>query len=291
MRPYLDDLDFSKLDRIYGDQPVPTWGVTGGVKIAKWARIEPNDIVLFSGNGKVFSSARITHKTHNAQLANMLWPRGDDDRQPYEWMYFLTDVQNEDIPYTRFNRAAGYKANYTIRGFGVLDKDQSERILDALRLGRTSVPSRGDYEEAVKLLGDLDEQREALARKEQSFLRKWLFGSQQQGTCGICGRTYPVDLLVAAHIKRRAECSDEEKRDYTRNVMPTCVFGCDGLFERGYVGVIDGVVVVNRAKRALVTKPVLEHLEAVKGRSCQCWDTGKAYFSWHYRHHRLDSDE
>ncbi|MDT9719645.1 hypothetical protein QVE09_12065 [Paenibacillus sp. ClWae2A] len=62
-----------------------------------------------------------------------------------------------------------------------------------------------EYVEEVLLFKDhdsLDTHRTGKGRKEQSFLRKQLFKNKKVGTCGICGNQYPLDLSVAAHIKR-----------------------------------------------------------------------------------------
>ena len=52
-----------------------------------------------------------------------------------------------------------------------------------------------------------------------------------------------MSCLVAAHIKKRAACSLEEKKDYKSIVMPMCSFGCDYLYERGYIAVSDGKII------------------------------------------------
>ena len=96
---------------------------------------------------------------------------------------------------------------------------------------------------------------------------------------------FPISLLVAAHIKQRAQCSDSEKADYRRNVMPMCMFGCDDLFERGYISVVDGAVVVSPSKAAQTTEPVKVYLNVLKGRSCAYWSRGEPYFKWHSEHY------
>jgi hypothetical protein len=65
---------------------------------------------------------------------------------------------------------------------------------------------------------------QALARTEQSYWRDMLFGTSSDGCCAICGRRLPVDMLVAAHIKQRSECSDDERLD-PENVMAACLLG------------------------------------------------------------------
>jgi hypothetical protein len=131
-------------------------------------------------------------------------------------------------------------------------------------------------------LGSLDEQRSTLVRREQGILRQILFGSSDIGYCGICGCEYPVSLLVAAHIKPRAECSNSERRDID-NLMPLCLLGCDSLFERGFIRVDNGHVVdgPNRA----VTKDLEEAIKSVVGSRCSYWSAeSKKYFRWRAEH-------
>jgi hypothetical protein len=40
---------------------------------------------------------------------------------------------------------------------------------------------------------------------------------------------------VAAHIKKRSECSDVERRDARSIVMAACKFGCNELYEHDYI--------------------------------------------------------
>lgn len=82
--------------------------------------------------------------------------------------------------------------------------------------------------------GDLDALRLVKTRKEQSLLQKHLFAGLITGTCALCSKDLPVDLLHAAHIKRRSKCSFDERRNLD-NVMAACTLGCDELFERGYI--------------------------------------------------------
>ena len=93
----------------------------------------------------------------------------------------------------------------------------------------------------LNIVGELDDRRHVVTRKEQAFLRKYLFRGRDYGTCFLCRKELPVELLVTAHIKRRADCSEEERRDL-RNIVPMCLLGCDALFERGYLAVVDGKI-------------------------------------------------
>ena len=141
-----------------------------------------------------------------------------------------------------------------------------------------------DYRSVDKALdawSELDTRREVLARREQHILREIVLGQAAVAPCAICGGEYPKDLVVVAHIKRRADCSDRERRDYASNVIPMCKLGCDELFEKGYIVVRDGVV---RTAKKRTTHAVDAYLDRVAGRRCPRWNPRTApYFRWHAR--------
>jgi hypothetical protein len=93
-----------------------------------------------------------------------------------------------------------------------------------------------------------------------------------------------VELLVAAHIKRRSECTDREKRDYGNNVVPMCLFGCDALFERGFIIVRNGRV---RRGRPMAHQASTV-FEGVVGKRVASWNAEtRKYFKWHARQHAV----
>ncbi|MBO1519549.1 hypothetical protein [Oceanisphaera pacifica] len=61
---------------------------------------------------------------------------------------------------------------------------------------------------------DLDFDSTTKSRKEQAFLRAHISGGRLQATCVLCENEYPLEFLVAAHIKKRSECSKSEKLDF-----------------------------------------------------------------------------
>ena len=89
--------------------------------------------------------------------------------------------------------------------------------------------------ETVTFEGDLSIPITSEGRGEQALLRRALLGSAPTATCAICGDEYPTRFLVAAHIKKRSVCTDDERRDLSHVAMTACVFGCDALFETGYL--------------------------------------------------------
>jgi hypothetical protein len=136
-----------------------------------------------------------------------------------------------------------------------------------------------EYLEVLNELESLESPREIAARKEQSYHRQNLFGGRTNEKCSICGRVFPVELLVAAHIKRREKCSVAEKRD-PNNIARMCKLGCDDLFERGYVAVRKGgYVVINR--KSASTPDLDSCLREIEGRRCSSWgEKSSSYFEW-----------
>lgn len=107
-----------------------------------------------------------------------------------------------------------------------------------------------DFEEHYKLrlreIKDTDGQtNQTQSRKEQGILRGILFKGVSEAKCAICHRTFPTDIMVAAHIKPRSKCSTQERKN-PNVVMPVCKVGCDDFFEKGYL-LVDkkGVVRLN----------------------------------------------
>jgi predicted restriction endonuclease len=85
--------------------------------------------------------------------------------------------------------------------------------------------------------------------------------------------------LVAAHIKPRARCSDAERRDLS-NVVPMCLFGCDAMFERGWLFIDEGKVRFRAGRElALPTKTLFE---SISRQILPTWKPDRMpYFRWH----------
>lgn len=117
-------------------------------------------------------------------------------------------------------------------------------------------------------------------RNEQANFRKLLF-DKEYSKCSICHEEYPIEFLVAAHIKKRSECSEAERRD-PNIVMPLCVFGCDQFYEKGYILVKDGRIVINSRKRTK-TKVLNDKLSSIEGNIVLSYNKkNEKYFLKHY---------
>lgn len=286
---FVDNKTIEKLQDIYPDGNIYVWGVTNGKKgqnEKKWEKISRGDVTLFSQQGGIFSSAVTTMVLKNKELAKELWGI-DSDGNTWENIYFLEEIKKINIPYERFNNIVGYKNNNVIQGFNVLDEDKSEKLFSEFNLlSDTYFEEISDTEykkvfSKLKSQENLDTVLPGNGRKEQAFLRKYLFKGKKTGCCGICGRDLPVDMLITSHIKQRSECTNEERVDYENVVMPMCKFGCDDLYEKGYIYVDDlGKVRINSKKKT--TKDMDAMLDKIEGKSCSYFiEESKKYFEAH----------
>ena len=97
--------------------------------------------------------------------------------------------------------------------------------------------------------------------------------------CSICGESLPEDMLVAAHIKKRSQCSHQEKLD-PQVVVLMCKLGCDSLYEYGYLSVVNGVVTTRH--RATDSVKITQLLGRIHGREFVEWTANRSkYFDWH----------
>lgn len=162
-------------------------------------------------------------------------------------------------------------------------------LLDRLESADDERPTEDDFAAAVAALDALDKAGHRALRVEQSYLRRALFKGST-ALCDLCGRVFEGEFLVAAHIKKRADCDDQEKRDVAHVVMSACRFGCDELYERGYIAVgDDGQFILSHAIEASehADAYALQHL---KGKFFGRPMTGRAnYFTWHRENKFLDA--
>jgi hypothetical protein len=281
----------SDLEQIYPGGAAQIWGATGGGSNAtKWNRIAIGDVTLFARNGHIFSSAVVTYKLRSAELATALWGQNSEG-QTWEYIFFLDELKQIHILYSQFNQVIGYANNFVIQGFSVLSEERSRPVFEAFDLTSDTYIEEIGEEEFGEVNDRLDELEEtdgvvrSFRRLEQGYLKNRLFGKRTLGTCGICQKEFPVSFLVAAHIKKRSRCTLAERID-PNVVMPMCKFGCDDLFEKGYIAVQDGEVI--SLHRQLSSAFVETYLEKLVGQSCIYYNERTAsYFLYHHQLHTV----
>jgi hypothetical protein len=143
-----------------------------------------------------------------------------------------------------------------------------------------TVPDRRQFTKVAQIAGPLDREHSVKGRIEQGFLRRALFQGAQDSTCSLCRRRLPIELLVAAHIKPRSECTRRERLDAPNIVFGICVLGCDALYERGLISVgEDGRI---RVAQLADARTVTKILRAYAKKTCNAWTPQNArYFEWH----------
>ena len=275
--------DLEKLEKIFDGHDVPMWGIVPGkVNSGKFNRMAVGDRVLFARKKLIFASGTVAYKFENYDLSVSLW-EFDNEGRTWSHMYALSDIKEERIPYLEFNRTVGYSDKNNIQKFDVLSVDKSNRVEDKFFLGKAHIqPDVSKKEYNRFLVEEVDVETKGTRRVEQPYLRSLLFGGREVCGCSICGHEFPVQLLVAAHIKQRARCTIDEKLD-DNIVMSACVFGCDSLFERGWIGVDEGGIIKRGTSKAKVTSAVSQYIDGLEGRPCSAYRAStSAYFSWHW---------
>ena len=132
----------------------------------------------------------------------------------------------------------------------------------------------------ANIVGNSSGTAEADTRKEQGILREYLTQLQTEAVCHLCGKDFPTTFLVAAHIKKRADCTDAERKNLNVGML-ACKFGCDDLYEKHYI-FVDEEGVIRRDKSKQITEAMESHISKLDGRKCGIWSTAnKVFFDAH----------
>lgn len=130
--------------------------------------------------------------------------------------------------------------------------------------------------------GVLERKAWTRVRREQTALRKLLAGNHEYSNCALCGLRYPVELLVAAHIKKRSLCGEAERRDLANVAMLACALGCDSLYEAGWITVDVNGSVRTVGPAMVESDPLSRHLLMLEGKRCRAHTAdSEQYFAWH----------
>jgi len=259
------------------------WGVVPKKgKTTTFRRMKEGDVVLFTRKKRVKSHAIVAYIFDNEELARHLWGT-DKDGNTWTHMFAVDYPVELDITYEQLNEAIGDKLNNKHQGFRVLNEEKSVAFIEEFIDNRGPIGENISREEFVLIIdGDLDTSTTTTRRKEQRHLKDNLFGNSQVSYCCICGLELPVELLRAAHIKKRTNCTRKEKLDYNV-VMPACILGCDSLYEDGWIVVdSDGIIQKGRG-RGKITSDLNMKVSKLTGTICQDFKPENSdYFRWHF---------
>lgn len=279
--------DLEELQTIYPGNMARIGGVKRGKddeQKAEWSKLERGDVVLFKKDEEIFLSGIVTYCIRSPELAEELWGHDEKGVTP-ECIYFVDEVKDQFIPAHVVNELCGLMSDYSWPGFEVRTPEESGPVITGFELQSQIYFPRISEEEYFELAREIDPTRPLTlagrerTRKEDGFLRDYLFGGKVIEECGICGRKFPTQFLIAAHIKDRWHCSTEERLDYRNLVMPLCKLGCEELYRRNYVTVIDERVAVTRAR--VESNDLKAILVRLQGRVCPWFRGSRKYFEWH----------
>ena len=275
--------DQDSLSRKFNSGKTRFWGVVPKKgKTTTFRRMKEGDIVLFTRKKRVISYAIVAYIFDNEELAKHLWGT-DKDNNTWSHMFAVDYPVELDITYKQLNESIGDKPNNNHQGFRVLNEKISAAFIEEFINHKGSIGEDISREEFVLIIdGNLDASTTTTRRKEQRHLKNNLFGYSQTSYCCICGLELPVELLRAAHIKKRTNCIRKEKLDYNV-VMPACVLGCDSLYEDGWI-VVDSSGIIQKGRgRGKITSNLFREVNELTGKKCREFNAKNSdYFQWHF---------
>lgn len=269
------------------------WGTTAGINDgmrSRWDRMEVGDLVLFLKENMAYLAATVTHKWQNAALADHLWDPKQVEAGTLSWelMFSFTKPMPVNISYDDLTAVASTGKNVATRSFSVYSAPVGDRVASLLDVDDRALLrplSQTDVGALVRSFDEVDAATSSYRRLEQPYLRNLVIPGASEH-CALCSRDIEAELLVAAHIKRRSTCTFEEKIDFTSIAMAACRFGCDELFERGYIWVdSDGTI---KPATGLTDPTAIQYWEKhLQGRQVWNWSARSASHKY-FEAHRAD---
>ncbi|MGW6745650.1 hypothetical protein ACWGDX_33765 [Streptomyces sp. NPDC055025] len=280
-----------ELKRLFPEGAAPMWGVMPGKEnfnVARIRKMRPGDWVFFTGEKKVYFGGTVALMWRDRELAERLW-EADGHGNTWEYMYALSGTRRFDITMDEVRELLDWKPNRNVMGFIVLSDSDSDALqslltLDPANAATTPLDAQAEQAAVDGFDGELERKAQRARRGEQAALKRRLLPGTT-GECALCGRELPGTFLIGAHIKKRSMCTDTEKRDLANIAMLACVFGCDALYEHGYVTVI--------SNGAIQVSPLVQEIPEVAAyiqdklasRTVSWWNEQREpYYRWHRTH-------
>ena len=156
---YLTDEDLELFRTTSDNDCVHVWGTSVD---GAWRNVERNDIALVYHDGGIVARGQVLHLRNDSDLARYLWKENVDhnrwdDKNPWEYMIFLTDVEEIDVDIEEFNTLVGYDETYRPQGFTrVADKRLDQ--LSKEESVETAIANLTEAGERVHPVDDEDDQ-------------------------------------------------------------------------------------------------------------------------------------
>jgi hypothetical protein len=221
-----------------------------------WQRLVNGTVLVFIGSGRTTYTGVIGAILFDPSLSQTLW-----DAPEWPWVVGLVDVRSlASVSDADVRAAAGFERVQ----MAMPVRESSRGAVQSLLGGNGLVPPAA----VVSSLAEIDPEAPlsvwALAerRNEQSLLRRSLVPNAT-AQCDLCGDELAATFVRVAHVKKRALCSDAEKRDL-KNVLVACVW-CDVAFEMGWLS-LDTAQTVVVSQSLPATPPMSARLEKARGR-------------------------
>lgn len=214
---------------------------SAGHKQPHWERmteIHKNDVVVHYVSGQIRAISRVlapAQEAANPYDGDSWHDQGREIKLTYEELLLAIaldaipqSLRNIGEPASPFNKEGGVNQGYFFR----LHDDLASWIFSEAGLLDTGSDDLNDPESEpagrrrTVITRRPDGTKEVKTRGEHKQLVKHLFRGKTHRECDLCGRTFPVKLLVTAHIKQRAKASPAQRID-SHIVMAACSLGCD----------------------------------------------------------------
>ncbi|MCG8517499.1 MAG: hypothetical protein MI794_05860 [Pseudomonadales bacterium] len=285
----LEAEDIQTLRRLYPDGSVYVWGVNGNSNTqSSWDNLSQGDISLFNIKGVFSFAGVVTHKVKSRAAALDLWGiRDEKDQSTWECLYFLDQVSHITVPYNLAFKGTAKKPRIP---FTLMQESDSEIVLANTKLDLSFAelldnPSLDEARAEILKQRGTDGVTETKTRKEHSFIVQHLFHNRPEDHCSICRKLYPRTYLVAAHLKKRSNCTQSERLDIENIAAPMCTFGCDSLYEKGFISVDEAGCIIPHPSR-IRHESLRSYVEQFAGNTCTAFNKRTAkYFRWHRREH------
>lgn len=115
---YVDPDIVQQIQKYNKEGAIPVWGVLSRNQ-KRWQHLITGDIILFYRSNHVFAYARVIGKCDNAALAEKLWGYDLTTGETWQYIYFIDKLNSISIHKSSLNHIAGYKDNYSLRGFQI----------------------------------------------------------------------------------------------------------------------------------------------------------------------------